>query len=356
MLVLSAATASAGTKWKSLGNGYSLAVKGTALYVVKAKREARVVDVALSIVDVKIDKAKGVVNVTVEDADTCRHDSTRTHALAFAHLDARIENAAGFVLYTKKRYRDAIVAYAKAVAADPSWLIPAINLASSQNLAGDPTAAVKTLAPWVARDPLGMYIRIAMDAEIASLLSRPELATLRAKTPGKVEAGRSYLIDRVVYAPERDVLAALDVDDNSTLVIHDATSGALVTSVPLIQKREAAAFAALGDLGFGKPAMESGRITGSPEEGKFKATFARAKLGVVISGGKARVLSNNTVLGTGNTNDIPSSADFLEKPRTMVLDTYIFNQSHCRPADMHEITVIPVRALVPPSTAPTTKP
>lgn len=47
-----------------------------------------------------------------------------------------------------KDYKAAAAGFAQAAALDPTWNIPAYNLASAHQLLGDKPAAMAALAPW----------------------------------------------------------------------------------------------------------------------------------------------------------------------------------------------------------------
>src|SRR5262245_60509286 len=131
-IVFASSVATADPVRTSVGNGYDLVsepYQGT--FVVRGKQRARISDGSLD--KATVDKQGKKVDATV--LDSC--DRSRKETWTFGHLEARIENTAAYALHKKKDYKGSSAGFAKAVAADASWKIPAYNLASAQQLLGD---------------------------------------------------------------------------------------------------------------------------------------------------------------------------------------------------------------------------
>lgn len=368
-VVLLASAAHADDQHKTLGDGYELVVDNRGLYVVKGKQRARLAD-AISITKAKLDTAARKVDVEVADY-SCASDTKYTWELG--HLDARLENWAGYALYKKQDYKAAIPAYRRAVAADPKWKIPALNLASAHNLIGEQDAAMTALAPWLASDPVGTYVSASADPELASLLARPELKAVRAKQPGNVKLDATgRLVSRVAIAADRGLVAVVHAEASwgssawgAELELRDLATGKLVAStpivrwgetstdcyddtcstiekaaIPVVKQRAARLQQMLNELGFVAPALETGSQIIRTADDKFKTTFATAKLGVVAQNGTARVLRGNTTLATAAVSEHLHAAVYLPDQRAIVLWSGRAGAEGCEGSDPTQIAVV----------------
>lgn len=368
VLAALATSALADDTQQSLGDGYTLLVDRNGLHVVKGKRRARLAE-AQTILSATVDKKLKKVDVTVGDF-SCASESTYSWTLA--HLEARLENTAAYRLHKAKDYAGAAAGFARAVAADPSWNLAAYNLASAQQLAGDKDAATKTLAPWLASAPIATYVQVTSDPELAPLLGRPELVAIRTAKPGTATLTAAGELDgTIAYSKDKGLIALARSERSwgacvfqTDLELRDATTGALVAHTPIIAwsetspecddkssgvlrrarpivaKRTKALTAMLRELGFVKAKTEAGSVSGGREKGT--ARFARAKLGVVTSGGTARVLVKDTELGTAKVLELLQEAVVVEEPRMMVLWTLRPGAEGCEGTDPTEVAVIPL--------------
>ena len=257
---------------------------------------------------------------------TSRASVSHHYRWTFDHLDARLANSAAFALHQRKSYKAAAEGFAKAAAADPSWAIPAYNLASARTLMGDLDGAIGALSSRLASDPIVTYMHVSSDAELRPLLARKELIALRAKTPGTTKLAADAFDGGLAYAPERGLVAVLHEEHSwgssafgATVEVYDIKSSKLVASTEVVQwsetdpdcyskgcKLQASARAAIGDrvtkvqamlreLGFSPIAVETATVDDGPPR---KAYLSTAKLGVASADGVARVLRGNTVLAT----------------------------------------------------------
>lgn len=353
---------------RKLGDGYELQIDNRSLYVVKGNQRARLVG-GHAFERVSYDKAKKQVTVEIAD-DSC--DAATTHTWSTAHLDARLDNWAGYSLYQQKKYADAIPAYRRAAAADPSWKIPAVNLASAYNLTGDPTSAIGALAPWLASDPVGTYATITLDPELRSLRTHSKLAAIRATKPGtaKIDGATATLIPSVALSADRKYVAVVHDEASwgaslwmAELELHELATGRIVGTLPLVtfadtnpdcyddkckrilkpaavHQRVAVAQQLLVDLGFTSAAVEDSTSVTRTDDNKFKASFTKAKLGVVARDGTARVVQGNTVLATASISDRLHAAAYLTELRTVILWSGRPGREGCEGSDPTAVTVV----------------
>ncbi len=356
----------------SLGNGYTLVVGQNGLHVAKGKQRARLGE-AVSINKTKVDRKARRVEVEVED-----YSCMMTHAYTwtFGQLDARLANTAAYGDYRKKRYKAAAAGFAKAIAADPAWNIPAYNLASARQLLGEDDAAVAALAPWLASRPVATYVQVTTDSELAPLLPRAEIQAVRAKRPGNVTLTRTGIGGGVAYAPGRKLVAVTRTEASwgactftTDLEIYDLATTKKIASTPLVHwretspecdanggvilrrsrsavdKRAAKLQAMLRELGFVTPKTESAtRLRGS--DGKDKGSFARARFGLVMLDGHARVLRKNTELGTGVVLEHLQAATYVPDANVVVVWSGRPGAEGCEGSDPTEVTLIALRSPV----------
>jgi hypothetical protein len=152
-----------------LADGYELAFASGHIEIRKATQRARVI-AAAGIHEVTFDATKRAVTVEYDDA-ACIIQIRQTWTLAY------LENTPAIALHRKRDYKAAVPGFERAITADPTWPIPAYNLASAHQLLGNKAAAVKALAPWLASHPARTYVQVT-----APLLD--QITTPRATTPG----------------------------------------------------------------------------------------------------------------------------------------------------------------------------
>ena len=354
-----------GLESQNLGEGYSLVVDRGALSVVKGKQRARLAE-ALSILDAKLDKKTKKVDVSVGDY-TCAGEATYHWSLGY--FDARLENTAAYQLHKKKDYKTAAAGFALAVAADPTWTIPAYNLASANQLAGDKDAAIKALAPWIASAPIATYLQVAVDPELTPLMDRPDLKALRSATPGTASFDKTGELS-VAYSKDKGLIALtrteaswgacvytteLELRDAKTgvLVAHTAvigwsetspecdekTNGVLPRSRAAVAKRIKTLSAVLAELGFVKAKVEKGVVDTSND--KQLARFPKAKLGIGLSQGTVRLLAKDVTLGTAPGLEHVRQAVLVDEPKLALVWTLRAGREGCEGTDPTDVAVIP---------------
>lgn len=364
----------------SLGDGYELVIAQGGMSVVKGKLRARLVD-ATSITKTTVDKKTKQVTVKVADY-SCAGEATYTWTLG--HLDARLENTAAYTLHKKKDYKASTAGFAKAVAADPTWKIAAINLASAQQLQGDKDGAIKTLTPWLTSEPIATYFQITADPELAPLLERAEIKAIRASKAGDIKLAQDKVDGLVAYAPDRKLLAVARTEASwgacvyrTDLEVYDATNGTLVATTPIVgwnetspdcdekssgvlprarktvAKRVTTLQAMLRDLGFKKIKSEVGTSPTSVETDKaFRKTTAsikKAKLGVVAQDGTLRVFQGNTELATAQAELGLERVVYVPDLDAVVAWTAGPGAEGCESTDPTAVTVMPLRRPTPAS-------
>ncbi|MBL9019254.1 MAG: hypothetical protein JNL83_34010 [Myxococcales bacterium] len=367
LLVAVTGPAAAETETRALGDGYTLLVENYGAFVVKDRRRARLGE-ASTIDDVKVDKKARTVTAVLGDY-SCEQSHTSTWT--FGHLDARLENAAAYALHRKKDYKAAAAGFARAAAADPTWNIPAYNLASAHQLAGDRDSAVKALAPWLASAPIATYVQVTSDPELAPLLARPELTALRAAKAGTATITADGEIEGdVVISRDKGLLAVARSEASwgacsytTELELRDLKTGALVARTPVIgwsetspdceeksmgltrrarpvvAKRVKALTAMLRELGFSKAKLERGSEP-TLDGDKAKTSFVKARLGLVAAGGTARLLSKNTELGTARVLHSFGKAVLVDDPKLVVIWSLRPAAEGCEGSDPTEVAVM----------------
>jgi hypothetical protein len=98
-----------------------------ALDLRKGKQRTRFGSAAY-VTSVQIDAAAHSVTLALENWCNRPYKETWTYAA----LGARLENTSAYQLHKKANYKLAALGFARAVALDPTWNIPAYNLASAQ--------------------------------------------------------------------------------------------------------------------------------------------------------------------------------------------------------------------------------
>jgi len=367
---------------QALGGGSELVFTGQQahqrgrLEVRKGKLRVRLVE-ALKLTKIVVDAEHRKVDVDVE-AYWCDASAPEHHAWTFAQLDAKLENTAAFALHGKKDYQAAALGFARAAAADPSWRIPAYNLASAQTLLGHPDAAIQALSPWLTSEPIATYVQVTRDPELSPLLGRPELAAIRAARPGAVKLGVTGLEGEVAYAPARGLLAVTRTEQSwaacafqTALELHDAATGTLVATTPVVTwsetspdcdktsggiaarargavaQRAARLQAMLVELGFVTATVERGAaIESVPAKGPYpkqKAVFPQRKIGLVAADRTARVLAGNTELATGKVLDTIRAAVFVADTSTLIVWSLHPSGEACGASDPTLVTVLPIK-------------
>jgi len=362
-----------------LGEGFELvAAPGNgvrALDLRKGKQRTRFGSAAY-VASVQVDAAAH--SVTLELENWCNRPYKETWT--YAALGARLENTSAYQLHRKANYKLAALGFARAVALDPTWNIPAYNLASAQTLLGDQGAAIKALAPWLASAPITTYVQVTMDRELAPLLARPELQAIHAKQPGTVTVTADGITGKVAVSADRTLLALVRAEHSwgsssftSQLEILEAATGQLIATTPLVTwndsnvdcypssstakdcsltpagrtaagQRAAVIQTMLRELGFVQAVTEpSITLENEGRGGKKRFSFPNHKLGLVVKDGAASVLQNNTELGSGGAATFIDDAIFVEQPRLVVIWSTDPGSEGCDSTNPSHVSLIPVK-------------
>lgn len=285
------------------------------------------------------------------------------YKFTFDQLEARIVNVSSLKLHLAKKYKDAAAGFERAAKLDPAWNIPAYNLASAHNLAGDRAGALAALAPMLVAKPAQTYFQVLSDPELQSLANAKEVAALKATTRGTgTVTSKAYL-----YSAERNLIA-YDVSRSqsylscivaSELQVRDTKTGKLAATLPLITssdmaglsckspmeglskssrktlddrvaKRRVAIDAFLGDLGFNVTPYETAVLPRDTDpEGnpvKQKVSFPKSKMYAVVGkNGGTNILRGNTVVGTV----IGEQLDYVETAKYVVGLSHNQNEGGC---------------------------
>lgn len=347
---------------RPVADGFSLAIgRPGALYLVKGKQFTKL-GPADRFISLAVDKTAKKVVAEIGDY-TC---AGQTHyEWTIDHFTARMENASAYALHLKKDFKAAAAGFARAAAADPAWRIPAYNLASALQLAGDKPGAVKALATWLASEPIATYLHVATDPELAPLLDQPTLAAIRTTKVGAAKLTTAGIDGVALFAPERGLLAIARNEASwgsaaftTELQIWDIAQGKLVASTTIVawdetdpsldkpavtkaakQKvadRIARLETQLAALGFRKAKIEKGVENGDGT--KAKVSFAKAKIGVVGPGdmaeaafkdGIAHVLRKNTTLANAKIVGRLRAATFVEDASAVIIETQRHSAEGC---------------------------
>ena len=312
--------------------------------------------------------------VGVEVTDAC--DVVHKLNLGLRNLEARLENVAALAHHRRGHWDDSAAGFARALALDPNFDVAATNLASAQVKNGRADDAIKTLGPFLSPPNAGTYARLVADPELAPLLDRPEVAATRAAVAGmaklKMTAGNVTLEGTFVFSRQYRLAAAVHGEESwgscareSELVLLDAAAR-VAARVPLVSMTEsttdeardcpiktsaragvagrvAAAQRLLTDLGF-SPGGEPGELS-TTETGLPRATFARAKVGLVIAGGVARALRGNREIGKAPTlGEHLEAASFFEASyeglNAVVFEWSRSGREGCETTDPHGIQML----------------
>jgi hypothetical protein len=322
MFLLLTATASA----RPFADGLEIRFHDHSLFVrAKDGHEARL-DPADGLTGFTYDAARQQVTVDY-DTVACQIPANVTYSLA--RLKARLENAPAFALHRKKDYRRSLAGFQRAIAADPTWEIPAYNAASAQQLLGDQDGAIATLAPWLARAPVRTYVRIHQDPELAPLAARAEVKAVEAAKPGNVEVTYKGITGGAAYSATHELVAIVRQESSwgapifmREVEIYDA-KGTLVTALPLVnfdetspdcyetscelagkaaarkaEDRAARVQQLLRVLGFSRARTEGGDAAWDDGGTKRKVRFPAHELGLVERDGTIRIVRGNAEVAT----------------------------------------------------------
>lgn len=268
--------------------------------------------------------------VVVQYDDYCE----QRHRVTFSarSLVARLENAEALAAHRARNHAAAAEGFARAVALDPDFDLAYTNHAAALTLAGKVEEAMAALAPLLARNPVHVYVKVMRDAELTALREQPAIVAVRSQAPGSaVIDAQSFALQGAPLAIDqaRQLIAAVDTEASwgachfeSILQIFSATTGEVRTELPLVTwddsdpdacdgralrpgararvaERVEVGSRVLRDLGFTpvtKAKQYSGAEQPDAEGAAIKIALTAAKLSLVVSEGKARVLRQDRVL------------------------------------------------------------
>lgn len=135
----------------------------------------------------KIDKVelaadgKTVVVTATRCGGTLTADETK---VPLAKIQARLDNAAGVLALSKKRYAEGIAKFGSSAQKDPETPEYATNLLAAQTLAKKLDVAAQTLALQGARNPVWFAWQLATDPQLATIKDHKRAKALYATTAG----------------------------------------------------------------------------------------------------------------------------------------------------------------------------
>jgi hypothetical protein len=103
-------------------------------------------------------------------------------------LRARLAVAEGTQLLQRRRWDEAARAFDRAIALAPSFEDAYVQRAAARLALHQTAAAVASVAPIAARDPVWLYWKVMADPALAGLRKLPVLTQLEAGTPGSFDA------------------------------------------------------------------------------------------------------------------------------------------------------------------------
>ncbi|MEO8553452.1 MAG: hypothetical protein ABI678_25940, partial [Kofleriaceae bacterium] len=231
-------TASAAAAPRTFGDGLKIMFHDHSLFVRAKDGHEALLGPADELTGYKFDAGKKEVTISLTTR-FCQYESQAVWPLA--SLLARLENTPAYALHKKKDFKGALAGFQRAIAADPTWPIPAYNAASAQQLLGDKPAAVATLVPWLNQAPVRTYLQIHQDPELAPLADRAEVKAIVAAKPGNVEVTQKGITGGAAYSATHKLIAITREESSwgasmfmRDIELYDA-KGAFVTKLSLVQ-------------------------------------------------------------------------------------------------------------------------
>jgi tetratricopeptide (TPR) repeat protein len=319
-----------------------------------------------------VDRVARRLTVTVQE--NCDGLESRLH-FTFDQIEARVVNASALAEHRQKRFAAAAAGFARAAALDPDFDLAATNLASALTSLGRRAEAMRALAPLIARRPIDLYARVALDPELAPLIAEPALAALRARTRGDARlAPTGEVAGGVAWSPRHHLVATSRTEASwgscqfdTWLEIFDTRSGARAAALHLVRwpetsddcdagllvrrsarkavaDRIAIASRVLVDLGFAAGKAEAARDPEETADGKHRTRFARSGLGLVMRGGAIRVVRRDHVLAEGRGLHRMDRAYHVPGARVVVVATGRPGREGCESTDPTATSVLPLRS------------
>jgi hypothetical protein len=164
--------------------------------------------------------------------------------ISLAAVEARIENALGMQLHTRKKFTEAIPHFAAAVTKDPDGPVYGTNLLSAQAMAKQLDDADKILAAHGPRHRAWYAWRLAVDPELASLRGRPSAKALVAAKPSTLtwkRLGGSVAVSPLGLAAmsEWSFFGGPGAPGGSELVIYEPVQNKVMLRLPVVALEDA---------------------------------------------------------------------------------------------------------------------
>jgi len=370
LFLLLTATASA----KPFADGLDIRFHDHSLFIhAKDGHEARL-DPADGLTGFTYDAAKQQVTIDY-DTYSCQIPTNITYSLA--RLKAKLENAPAYERHRKKDYMRALAGFQRAIAADPTWPIPAYNAASAQQLLGQTDAAIATLAPWLEHAPIRTYVQIHQDPELAPLAVRAEVKALEAAKPGDVEVTQKGITGGAAYSASHHLVAIVREESSwgASMFMRDveiySAKGAFVAALPLVnfdetsadcykddptscelagkaaakkvQDRAVSVQLLLRALGFSRARTEGGDAAWDDSGTKRKVRFPAHALGLVERDGTIRILRGNAEVATSPLASAKlDSALLVEEASAIVVWSHRPGAEGCEGTDPTATQLVPV--------------
>lgn len=264
--------------------------------------------------------------ITPDCVDT---DSTYSHD----QLEARLDHEEGATLARKGKHAAAERLFARAAALDPTYEAAARDHAVALLKLRRPDDAIHALAATIKRNPMGAYVKLEGDRQLAALLRRPGLAHLVAATPGTASIDAidlSLRASEIARAPGGELAFVHNVSGSTCgyqlqLILRDTNLREL-TALPLVEfgdftyksrdceddehyaapfsnagkgrirKRVTAANQLLAALGFSPLPVDSLKTFEEPHPGSATLHFASGRALLLGQDRKLRLLEAGKVL------------------------------------------------------------
>lgn len=372
LLILLVLAASASAAPKTFGDGLTITFHDHSLFVRAKDGHEAALGPADNLTSYKFDATKQEVAVEFESR-FCQY--ARAEVWSLASLLARLDNTPAFALHKKKDFKGALAGFQRAIAADPTWPIPAYNAASAQQLLGDKPAALATLAPWLKQAPVRTYIQIHQDPELAPLADRAEVKAIEAAKPGDVEVTQHGITGGAAFSPTHKLLAIMREEGSwggsqflRDIELYDA-KGVFVTKLSLVQFDETnsdcytgnlsacelagkSATKKVGDragsvqqllraLGFSRAKTEGGEA--ALDGDKRKVSFATHELGLVERANTVRILRGDHEVASASLAGAKLSAALLvDEVSAVVAWSWSPGAEGCTSTNPTYVQIIPI--------------
>jgi hypothetical protein len=183
-------------------------------------------------------------HVVVKGQHCAMSDADEGVEISLAIVEARVENALGMQLHTKKKFVDAIPHFAAAMKDDPTALVYATNLLSALAMAKQLDEADKMLATIGPSNAAWFAWRLMVDPELAGLRGRPSTKAVLASRPSALtwkRLGGSVATSPLglVAASEWNFFGGPGAPFAYDLVIYDLQHSKVMLRLPVVAPEDA---------------------------------------------------------------------------------------------------------------------